>query len=144
MKLDRDKTTSVGLLVLRVGIGLLMLVHGLAKLNGFSEMSGKFPDPLGMGSQLSLILAIGAEVGCSILLIIGLASRFAAIPLAFTMIVALFVVHGADPWKMKELAAVYLLVYLSLMLTGPGQFSVDHLLTSRKKRNALPTDHVPT
>ena len=90
MKFDNVKCTSVGLLILRVGIGAMMLVHGLAKLNGFNEMSDSFPDPLGIGSQLSLILAIGAEVGCSILLIVGFASRLAAIPLAFTMIVDRF------------------------------------------------------
>lgn len=63
-----------------------------------------------MGSQLNLIMAIGAEIGCSILLIVGVFSRLSAIPLAFTMVVALLLVHGADPWKVKELSAVYLLV----------------------------------
>ncbi|MBI2479832.1 MAG: DoxX family protein [Planctomycetia bacterium] len=126
MNSKRETLTSVGLLLLRVGIGCLMLVHGIAKIQGFGEMSQAFPDPIGWGSQLSLIMAIGAEVGCSLLLIVGLASRLAAIPLAFTMIVALFVVHRADPWQVKELAATYLLAYVSLLLTGPGRFSLDH------------------
>jgi len=77
-------------------------------------------------------MAIGAEVGCSILLILGLWTRLALIPLAITMIVALFVVHGADPWKVKELAAMYLLVYATLLLTGAGQFSLDHLWWSKR------------
>ncbi len=127
-----DKLNASGLLLLRIGIGCMMLVHGLAKLNGFSDMRDGFPDPIGLGSQLSLILAIGAEVGCSGLLIAGFATRLAAIPLAFTMLVALFVVHGADPWKVKELAAIYLLVYVSLMLTGPGKLSLDHLVFGTK------------
>lgn len=125
MNLKNEKLTSIGLLLLRVGIGGLMLAHGIAKVQGFGEMSGSFPDPIGMGSKLSLIMAIGAEVGCSILLVVGLFSRLAAIPLAFTMVVAMLVVHGADPWKVKELAAIYLLVYVSLILTGPGLFSLD-------------------
>lgn len=95
-----------------------MLVHGIPKLTGFSELSGQFPDPLGMGSQLSLVAAIGAEVGCSLLLILGLGTRFAAKPLAITMMDALFAVHARDPWKVKELAAVYLAVYVSLAFTG--------------------------
>lgn len=126
MMTKRECLTSTGLLVLRVGIGVLMLVHGIAKIQGFSEMSKAFPDPIGLGSQLSLILAIGAEVGCSLLLIAGVATRLATIPLAFTMLVALLVVHKADPWQAKELAAAYLLVYVSLLLTGPGRFSFDH------------------
>lgn len=133
---------SAGLLILRVAFGGMMLVHGIPKLIGFSEMAGKFPDPLGMGSQLSLILAIGAEIGCSLLLILGLGTRFAAIPLAITMIVALFAVHASDPWKVKELATVYLAVYVSLAFTGAGQFSLDHLFTRNKSvpstENAMP------
>lgn len=132
MDKKRETVTSVGLLLLRVGIGCLMLVHGVAKIQGFGEMSQAFPDPIGLGSKLSLIMAIGAEVGCSLLLIVGLMSRVAAIPLAFTMIVALFVVHRADPWQVKELAAAYLLVYVSLLLTGPGRFSLDHMWWSKR------------
>ena len=125
---QNENLTSIGLLLLRVGISVLMLVHGISKVQRFGEMADSFPDPIGMGSQLSLIMVIGAEVGCSILLIVGLFSRLSAIPLVFTMVVALLVVHGADPWKVKELAAAYLLVYVSLILTGPGLFSLDHKL----------------
>lgn len=126
-----SRQISIGLLVLRVGIGCMMLVHGVQKMNGFSEKADVFPDPIGVGSQLSLILAIGAEVGCSVLLMLGLGTRLAVIPLAFTMIVAVFLVHGSDPWKVRELGAIYLLVYSSLLLTGPGQFSLDHTWFSK-------------
>lgn len=129
----RENLTSAGLLLLRVGVGCLMLVHGVAKIQGFSDLSAVFPDPIGLGSKLSLILAIGAEVGASLLLMVGLASRLAAIPLAFTMLVALFLVHAEDPWKAKELAAMFLLVYVTLLVTGPGQFSLDHIWCSKRK-----------
>jgi putative oxidoreductase len=135
--------TSVGLLILRVAFGGMMLVHGIPKLMGFSEMAGQFPDPIGMGSRLSLMSAIGAEVGCSLLLILGLGTRFAALPLAITMMVALFAVHASGPWKVKELAAVYLSVYVSLAFTGAGRFSLDHLFSKHQptpnKEDAAPT-----
>lgn len=127
MFIATPKQISLGLLILRIGIGCMMLVHGVQKVSGFSAMSEAFPDPIGVGSMASLILAIGAEVGCSILLIVGLGTRLAAIPLAFTMIIALFVVHGSDPWKVKELAAMYLLAYTAILFTGPGQYSLDQL-----------------
>jgi len=130
----QNKLASVGLLALRIAIGGLMLVHGLQKLMNFSELAGQFPDPLGMGSQLSLIAAIGAEVGCSLLVMLGLGTRLAALPLAFTMFVALFLVHASDPWQMKELAAVYLCVYLSLILTGGGEFSIDQWILKHKRQ----------
>ncbi|MCC7337203.1 MAG: DoxX family protein [Pirellulaceae bacterium] len=129
---NKESLASAGLLLLRVAFSCFMLVHGWQKLSGFSEMADKFPDPIGMGSSLSLVLAIAAEVGCSLLLIAGFGTRLAAVPLAFTMIVALFVVHGSDPWQKKELAACYLAVYATLMLTGAGRFSVDHCLWGKK------------
>jgi putative oxidoreductase len=125
--------TSIGLLLLRVGSGCLMLVHGIQKVMGFREMADKFPDPIGIGSQLSLLCTIGAEVGCSLLLIVGLGARVAAIPLASTMFVALFIVHAADPWNVKELAAVYLCVYVSLIFTGAGEFSLNRLILKNKR-----------
>ncbi|MBB3205702.1 putative oxidoreductase [Rhodopirellula rubra] len=128
MLLSTPRQLSIGLLALRVAFGCFMMVHGIQKVMGFSEISAVFPDPIGVGSQLSLIMAIGAEVGCSILLILGLGTRLAVVPLAFTMIVALFVVHGADPWKMKELAALYLAVYAVIFITGPGELSLDQKL----------------
>lgn len=131
---SRDTLLSVGLLVLRVGVGVMMMVHGIQKIQGFDAMAGGFPDPLGVGNKTSLILAIGAEFGCSILVIVGLATRLAALPLAFTMIIAVFVIHGADPWQKRELAALYLLIYSSLVFTGPGTLSLDHLWMSRRKQ----------
>ena len=126
--------TSLGVVVLRVSFGGLMLVHGIQKLMVFNELSSTFPDPLGMGSFLSLVATIGAELGCSLLLVLGLATRLALLPLAFTMAVALFLVHAGDPWKAKELAATYLCVYLALLPAGPGKYSLDHLLFSRSKK----------
>ncbi len=117
-------------------IGCFMLVHGWQKLAGFGEMADKFPDPLGVGNQLSMIMAIGSEVGCSLLLIAGLGTRWAAIPLAFTMVIALFIVHGGDPWKTKELAACYLAVYATLVLTGGGRFSLDSMIWGVRKQDA--------
>ena len=137
MLLGTQKQIDSGLFVLRVAIGVFMLVHGIQKLMGFSEMADKFPDPIGMGSQLSLIMAIGSEVGCSILLILGLGTRLAVIPLAFTMIVALFVVHGADPWKVKELAAIFLAMYAVIFITGPGRCSLDEKLFNKTKAETI-------
>lgn len=132
--MKKDYLGAFGLLVLRVASGLFMLLgHGWPKLAKFSELADKFPDPLGMGSQLSLIAALGAEVLCSILLILGLGTRLAAVPLAFTMGVALLLVHGADPWQKKELAAVYLVVYVALVLTGGGWISLDGIIRGRKQ-----------
>lgn len=133
MSLQSGKLTSVGLLILRVAFGIFMLVHGFAKVTNFQAMSDTFPDPIGVGSTFSLVLAIGAEVGCSVLLIAGLGTRLAVIPLAATMLVALLIVHADDPWQKKELAAVFLTAYAALFFTGGGEFSLDHVLWRRRR-----------
>ncbi len=119
------KYTDIGLLILRLSIGGMMLFcHGWGKLSGFSELSTKFPDPLGVGSALSLSLAIGAEVFCSIAIILGVGTRLATIPLIITMLVAAFMVHGDDPWAKKEFALLYLFPFLALLFTGPGRYAL--------------------
>jgi putative oxidoreductase len=69
-----------------------------------------------------------AELGCSILLLAGLVTRFALFPLMFTMATAVLYAHGGDPWAKKELAVLYFMIYAALMVTGPGAYSLDHKL----------------
>ncbi|MEQ9073662.1 MAG: DoxX family protein [Sandaracinaceae bacterium] len=117
---------DVGLLVLRVTIGSMMLLgHGLPKLMTFGEKLHRFPDPIGVGSEVSLTLAVFAEVVCAGLIAVGFATRLATIPLLVTMLVAALVIHGDDPWARKEFALLYAIPALTLLLTGPGKLSVD-------------------
>lgn len=122
------------LLVVRVFIGFAMLSHGFPKLQMLLD-GGKieFFDFLGMGPTVSLVLTVFAEFACSILLILGLFTRVSLGFLIFTMIIAAFVVHGADPFEKRELSLIYLSVYLLMMIFGPGKFSVDHMIEKRKR-----------
>lgn len=122
------KSPAYGLLILRLSLGLsMLLLHGRDKLLHFADKAGKFPAVLGMPSNVSLGLAVFAEVFCSALLIAGFLTRFAALMLAATMGTAFVFVH-----KMAlvgegsgELAMVYLIGYLTLLFTGAGKISVD-------------------
>ncbi len=122
------RNVHIALLLLRLWLGASMfLLHGLTKLKTFSELSGKFPDPLGIGHQASLGLAVFGEVGCSILLILGLFTRLAALGMITTMSVAFFLVHNAalTGEKNGELAFIYLAGYMVLLVAGGGVFSLD-------------------
>ena len=111
-----------------------MLTHGLPKLMMlFGEGPIQFPGVMGMGPELSLALAVFAEVLCSILIIVGLGTRLASIPLIVTMVIAVFYIHAADPFAVQEMGLHYLLAYVVLLLLGSGKFSLDALLV---KRNA--------
>lgn len=116
-------------LLLRVSIAAFMLTHGLGKLNLlFSGNEIQFADPFGMGATFSLILAVFAEVVCSILIGLGLLTRLASIPLIITMLVASFMIHGTDPFAKKEFALLYLLVYIAVFVIGSRKYSLDALL----------------
>jgi len=127
---------DVGLLLARLSFGAMMLTHGWAKLTNFDAYSAKFMDFLGLGSSLSLGLAVFAEFFCSLLLGLGVLTRFAALNLAFTMVIAAFVAHGDDPFKKKEMALLYLTAYVVLLLTGPGRFSIDRLIVGKRENAA--------
>src|SRR5690625_174231 len=91
---DYEKHLNILLLIVRLAVGALMLTHGLAKLPLlFGSGPIQFPDPIGLGATTSLVLAVFTEVICSFLLIFGLGTRFAAIGLLITMLIAAVIVH---------------------------------------------------
>lgn len=142
---DRDRALfqDFGLLLLRLGVGVYMMTHGWGKLQ--MVLDGRFDqfgDPIGLGSAASLILITFAEFFCALFVAAGFATRLSAIPVVIGMLVAAFLVHGADPWTMgaaakqymagesqswssKEPALIYGIPYLALVFTGPGKFSID-------------------
>ncbi|NEU08217.1 DoxX family protein [Flavihumibacter sp. R14] len=127
----QDKNIDIAILILRVSIASLMLVHGIPKL--LSLVSGdavQFPALIG-SPEISLALAVFAEVFCSILILFGLSTRLATIPLIITMLVAVFLIHAADPFANKEIGLHYLIGYVILLVTGSGKISLDHLLLKR-------------
>lgn len=120
--------TSWASLILRVTFGLLMLSHGVPKLMKLLNGTMEFGDPIGIGVPASLTLTVFAEVVCSILLVIGLWTRLALIPLIITMFVAVFIVHIQDDLATMESALLYLLSYCALFLLGSGAYSMDAVL----------------
>ena len=124
-----ETTLSVALLVLRLGAGsLIMIQHGLPKLQNFSSKADQFSDPFGIGSTASFSLVIFAEFFCAAFIILGLFTRLAAIPLVVAMGVALFIAHNGDLFGKGELPGLFLFCFLLLLLTGPGRFSLDRLI----------------
>jgi len=129
----RPFLTDTALLIFRVGVSLMMMTHGWSKILNFSERLSTFPDPLGIGSALSLQLVIFAEFFCAILVALGFATRLALIPLIINMLVISFVVHAGDGFSEKELALFFLLSWIFLMLRGPGMYSMDGQILRRKR-----------
>lgn len=122
-----SKNIDFVLFVLRLAAGIFMLTHGVGKFSSlFGEGPILFPDPIGFGATASLALVVFAEVFCSILLIFGIGTRLATIPLLITMLVAAFIIHANDGFGKQELPLLYSSIYLVIAIAGAGKFSMDH------------------
>lgn len=127
------KAVDLGLLLLRVAAAALLLTHGYPKLKRFfGDEEITFMNFLGLGETVTLGLAVFAEFICSILVIFGLGTRLAVIPIMATMSVAAFYVHAADPFGRKELPILYLVIFLTLLITGAGKYSLDFFWLKKK------------
>lgn len=137
---------SIALLLFRIGIGCLMFFgHGHAKIMSVgTQYAAQFPDPLGLGSQVSHLCAALAESAGSIFIVLGLFTRLNSLALGFTMFIAAFVIHADHPLfapvlrgvvpgypivsaQGKEFALLYLFSFFLLFFLGPGKYSLDKL-----------------
>ena len=119
---------NAGLLILRLGMGGLMMKHGYDKLVHFAEKKQGFINFLGIGQGVSLSLTLFAEFLCAFLVLIGLFTRLASIPVIIVMCVALFKINDADFLNKGEMATLYLAGYLAILFVGPGRISVDGMM----------------
>jgi putative oxidoreductase len=128
---SHDSTDWVSLLI-RVTICALMTIHGYSKFQILTSGNPiDFPDPIGLGPTTSLILVVTAEFICSILVVVGLFTRYALLVLIGNMLVISFIVHGKDSLEDKEHALMYLFTYIALFLLGSGRFSLDYWIRGK-------------
>ena len=140
-RLMKDRLTDVGLLYLRVVAGCtLLLKHGLEKPEHFAAMAQHFPNPLHIGATQSLAFALIADFICSMLIILGLGTRWASAVACFNIFVAWAFVHhflffGRDA-DHGELMVLYLAAFGCLIFTGAGRYSLDAVIARRHKAAA--------
>ncbi len=121
-----------GIVFLRLAVGGMMLVHGYPKL--LMLLAGDGPlwmDPLGIGGTASLALCCFAEFFCSLAIIFGLLTRLSSLVLAINFWVIVFMVDANATWAQSELPTLYLVCFLTLLCTGGGRYSIDHLIRRR-------------
>ena len=131
----RGKGVSLLILVIRVIFGVLFFTHGVDKMMNFNNLVGQFPDVLGLGSYMSLMVAIFCEFCCSLFLMSGLLVRLMTIPMIISMGVAFFDIHDAI-LPDGELALIYFIVFIILYITGPGRYSLDYLIDTRFRKDS--------
>ena len=130
----RSLHTNLGILLLRLIFGGMFMYVGYLKISAYKQMLSMMGDPIGIGTELSLVLVIFAELFCGFFVAIGFLTRLTVIPILIVMIVVLFVVHIKDQFVMIQLPFVYWLLCFVIFIYGSGKFSVDYLLFNRKNR----------
>lgn len=120
---------SVGLLLLRLGIGILLAHHGYGKFEHYNEMKPSFMSILGLSPSITLALVIFSELFCSVLVILGLFTRIACIPIIIMFLVIIFKIGHADFFAKDELPSAYIIPFIALLFTGPGKGSIDNMIS---------------
>lgn len=127
---------NIAMLFLRVCFGLiLMLKHGFDKVRTFDTLQHTFYSFMGLGAKTSLVLALFAEIFCSLLVVLGLFTRLACIPLLITFLVIIFGHDAGKDFFDSELAVAYFAVFLVILMCGPGKISVDGMINKEVKKN---------
>ena len=128
--LFEDRKSEI-LFLLRLTLGLIFLQAGWGKFQNFENTVAFFASIHIPFPEINAILASTAEFVGGILLIIGLFTRLASLPLAFVMIVALLTAHIGEIKSVSDLFSqtpwIYLLVLLAIAAFGAGKWSVDSL-----------------
>lgn len=133
---------SMGILLIRIIIGVLMAFYGYQKLINFETMAAsdfwaKEVSFLGMTGKIPLALTVFAELFCSLFLILGLFTKWALVPLLICMgyiiacIAKFEVIYSGDNGIEMNTAFVYFIIYLGIFLTGPGNYSLDYKIANR-------------
>jgi putative oxidoreductase len=124
---------AIGLLVLRIGVSASLMTHGYGKLMNYESLSTKFMSHLFLSSEFTLSLVIFAELFCAFFVLIGFGTRIFSIPVMYNFIIAITVAHAADPFGKMEKAVLFLIVFTTFFILGPGKYSVDYYISKKIK-----------
>ncbi len=135
-----QKLNWLPVLLARISIGSIFVLSGWGKIHDLDKVVGYFTS-LGIPfPELNAQMVSVVELGCGTLVLLGLFTRLASVPLMGTMLVAILTAKRADIGGALDLVAldeyIYLVILLWFVISGPGKVSVDHFAAKRcDKRN---------
>lgn len=128
-----ELTSNITLLGFRILVSISMInTHGMKKLLDFEATIQHIPDPMGLGGKMSAIIAIIANIVAPIFIIFGLGTRLAVLPILSVTLTGFLIVHGSDPWPIRDVPLMYSLAYLLVFFMGAGKYSIDYKLFKKQ------------
>jgi putative oxidoreductase len=145
-----DRLVSLAFLapaLLRLTVGVVFVITGWGKLHGLGDLTAFFVS-LGIPLPgLNAVVVASTELGGGLLILLGLGTRLAALPLAFTMVIAILTARRSEVDSFDTLLGFqewhYLIMFLVLALIGPGALSLDALLARRFGRRGDQAAELP-
>jgi putative oxidoreductase len=123
------RSFHLSLLIFRVAASVeLIVAHGLKKIGIGVEKAEVIPNPFHLPEGLNSAFAIGGNLFFPLLIIAGLLTRLAILPVLMITLAGYFFVHWHDPVLVRDTPYIYSIIYLLLLVLGPGKYSVDFLL----------------
>jgi putative oxidoreductase len=123
--------TDLGILLLRLVFGGLFTWHGYDALNHYKLYLSMSQSTIGLGAAFEFNLVVFSQFICGLMIVAGLLTRLAVIPIFISMAVAFFVAHKGQAFMMKELPFAYLLLSLPVFVLGSGRYSLHRLLARK-------------
>lgn len=124
-----DTLFQVALLIFRVLLSVEMIyAHGLKKIGIGVEVAEVVPNPMNFPESINNLFAISANIFFPILIIFGIFTRLAVLPILAVTLTGYFVLHFNDAPLVKDAPFIYSLSYLLILILGAGKYSVDYYL----------------
>lgn len=124
--------TDLGILFLRLIFGGLFTWHGIDALSHYNLYLSMSQSTIGLPASVEFNLVVFAQFICGILIMLGILTRLAVIPIFIIMSVAFLIAHKGQPFFQKELPFAYGLFCIAIFILGSGRYSIDNLLQKRK------------
>lgn len=111
----------------------MMIVHGLKKIGAGGAQAEVVPNPFHLPEVVNQLFATSANLVFPVFVIVGLFTRMATLLIVAVPLTGYFIVHGCDSLLIRDVPFMYSLSYILVLLLGPGQYSLDYLITNRNK-----------
>lgn len=129
--IEKTQCKDIGLLILRISIGILMLFHGIANLNSDYIFIKNLLHDIGTPEFIAYSVFLG-QIIAPILILIGWRARLASLVLALNMLTAIFMAHSADVFTLNEfggwaieLQGLYLFGAIEIFFLGAGKYAIS-------------------